>query len=315
MKIQSHTLSGLAALALWSATADAAPARPLHRMLHLAQTTADPNAPASPDGGATPGSDPGASPGALGAPAAPGSGEPAPAAPTAAAPPSLPPAIPGGTSRNNAAALPSLARPDAGGLGSGSPTVSYGGPQTAAPPIYGSTTRDPGSVTGNLSATGVPLPIGGPINGTGNAYDNASASVGGAGGFGASRDGAGRTGTGNTLPPLGSTATTNLQPLGGRPITRDQLGTTGGIGGYSQQGVYNGTAVQPGSNGYGPASTYATVGRPTGGLLSTNVDATGPLRPYIPLNAGPIGRPNSGYGIPNGSRPSHIDGRGIQRMD
>ncbi|MDX7950606.1 hypothetical protein P7D22_05365 [Lichenihabitans sp. Uapishka_5] len=316
MTIQLRTRPMFAALLLCGTAAEAAPARLLGTsplLMQMAQATTDPTAPAVPDSSGA--ASPGLSPNAAGVSLS-GSVPPKPPGPTALpAAPAPPPSVLGGTTRNNAGALPSLAQPYGAGGPAPSTGIGTGGLQTGAAPIYGGTTRDPGSLQGNLSPSGMPMPIGGPINGTANAYETPPGSAYGGAGIGTGRDSLGRSGSGSTLPPQGSTATTNLQPLGGVPTTRDQLGTTGGFGGYNQQGVYNGTALQTGGNGYGPASSYATVGRPTGGLLSTNVDATGPLRPYIPLNTGPIGHPNSGYGIPNGSRPSHIDGRGIQRMN
>lgn len=228
-----------------------------------------------------------------------------PPATSAAVPPQVP--APTGATRNGNAALPTLLQPNPGSQSSSGTSITYGGPQVDVQPIYGSPLRDTGAGSGGApiynSAPGTP---GGPISGTANAYYPTLPNGSAAPGQGTS------AGRGNQN---GANATSyTRQPLGGVPFTRDQTGTYGGRAGYDAQGVYNGTAVQ-GGNGYGYGSPYATSGRPTGGLLSTNVDATGPLRPYIPLNTGPSGRPNSGYGIPNGSRSTHMDSRGIQRVD
>ncbi len=275
----------------------------------LAQSTTDgagvtsppPVAPEGTTGGA-PG-DAAASPGSTPAPATTSNAAPTPSAPAPASPISgLSPPPVTSTMRNGSNSLPTMAQPNSGIQGTTTTSVTFGGPQTSVEPVYGSTLRDSGAGNGGVPVYSSMSPSGGPINGTANAYTATMPNGSGlpAQGGSASRE-----------APDGSSFYTQ-QPLGAAPNTRDQVGTFGGRAGYSAQGIYNGTASQPG-NGYG--SAYAPSGRPTGGLLSTNVDATGPLRPYIPLNNSPTGRPNSGYGVPNGSRPTYMDGRGIQRMN
>lgn len=212
-----------------------------------------------------------------------------------------------GALRNGSASLPTIPGPNGSVQQPGSPsTVTYGGPQPDLQPVYGSPMRDAGTGrNGTPVYNNGPAMPGGPVNGTANAYAPTQP-------YGSARPGtASQASRGGTSD---GNSTYNLKPLGGVPTTRDQFGTYGGRAGYNASGVYNGTASQAGT-GYGYGSPYAPIGRPQGGLLSTNVDGTGPLRPYVPLNNSPQGRPNSGYGIPNGSRASHIDGRGIQRVD
>lgn len=229
----------------------------------------------------------------------------APAAGSAAIPPASHNSAGTMSRRNGSAALPTLTQQGPSGSNVGSPSITFGGPQVDVQPIYGSTLRDNGAGNDGVPIYGsAPTTLGGPINGTANPY------------YATLPNGAGSPGqttstSRNTAPNGNSSAT--QQPLGARPYTRDQGGTFGGTAsGYDAQGTYNGTAAQTGV-GYG--SPYAGNGRPSGGLLSTGVDATGPLHPYIPLNNSPIGRPNSGYGIPNGARSTHMDGRGVQRLD
>ena len=229
-----------------------------------------------------------------------------PAAGNATTPPASQSSAATTSRRNGSAALPTLTQQGASAPNGGGPSITFGGPQVDVQPIYGSTLRDNGAGNGGVPVYGnAPSTLGGPINGTANPY------------FATLPNGTGSLGqttstSRNAQAPNGNAYATQ-QPLGARPYTRDQGGTFGGtVSGYDAQGTYNGTAAQTGV-GYG--SPYAGNGRPSGGLLSTGVDATGPLRPYIPLNNSPIGRPNSGYGIPNGARSTHMDGRGVQRLD
>lgn len=283
-------------------------ARPEAPALILAQAgDAAGSQPTTPEGGAIPAS-PANAPGSPSAPqggtAAP-NGAPAATNTTSAQP--NPRTGPTGPTRNGAAALPTLAQPGTGPSGSLDSSITYGGPQVDTQPVYGSPLRSNGAGNGGTPTySSAPGTLGGPINGTANSY------------FATLPNGATAPGqpitNGRGTRIQDATTSSTRQPLGGAPYTRDQTGTFGGRGGYTAQGVYNGTAAQTG-DGYGYGSTFATTGRPTGGLLGTGVDATGPLRPYIPQNTGIIGRPNSGYGVPNGSRSTHMDGRGIQRLD
>ena len=265
----------------------------------------------SPDAGANTGT-PSAAPPTVGsypstpAPSGAASTQGAPAAGSAANPPASPNSAATTSRRNGSAALPTLTQQGASAPNAGSPSITFGGPQVDAQPIYGSTLRDNGAGNAGVPIySNAPSTLGGPINGTANPYYSTLPN-------GVGSPGQTTSTSRNTQAPNGNAYATQ-QPLGARPYTRDQGGTFGGTAsGYDAQGTYNGTAAQTGV-GYG--SPYAGNGRPSGGLLSTGVDATGPLRPYVPLNNSPIGRPNSGYGIPNGARATHMDGRGVQRLD
>lgn len=189
---------------------------------------------------------------------------------------------------------------------------SPGHPQGSLQPAYGGTQRN-----SSLSGLDNAQPVGGmsPYGGTQSTIGTPQFSAGTLygrpqSGISAGQQTSTRSLTGTTLP--GNTGNYGRAPLGSTPITRDQVGAYGGTSGYNAQGVYTGVAGQ--TVGYG--QPYAPNGRPTGGLLSTGADATGPLRPYIPLDTGRVGgRTNSGYGIPNGSRSTTMDARGIQRTN
>lgn len=244
---------------------------------------------------------------------------PAPQSPAPQAPPSPPAtASPGPGQAPNGTVAPRLGTLRNGTTGTlggidpqyyGGTQSSPGRPQGGLQPAYGSTQRNTGlsdddnahpllgasPYGGTQSTLGTPQFSNTPLYGTTSPGVNTPAQT--------------RSLTGTTLP--GNTANNTRAPLGGAPLTRDQIGNYGGRAGYNAQGVYTGVAGQ--SVGYG--QPYASSGRPVGGLLSTGVDATGPLRPYIPLDAGRASGPtNSGYGIPNGSRATTMDARGIQRI-
>ena len=284
----------------------------------LAQADPASSAPASP----------GSSAGGSGTAAQPSPVSPAPSAvaptgappPTAAAPPPPQPNTaaapvttgvappPLGAVRNNprsAVSVPGGLNPQYYGGTLSSPGRAQGGLQ----PAYGSTQRNIGlSDTDNAQPIGGASPYGGTQSTIGTPQFSNAPTYGRpvtAGTTGASTQ---RSLTGTTLP--GNPNNYGQAPLGSSPNTRDQVGNYGGGAGYTAQGVYTGTAGQ--SIGYG--QPYALSGRLVGGTASSLPDATTPLRPYVPpiggRGAGPI---NSGYGIPNGSRATTMDARGIQR--
>lgn len=246
--------------------------------------------------------------------AAPGAGPTPPAAapaanpppPAAAAAPALNGPAPLGAVRNNSGS--SVATPT--GIDPqyyGGTLSSPGRPQGGLQPAYGGTQRNNG-----LSDADNAHPLGGmsPYGGTQSTLGTPQFSGGTIYGRpqGTASTAPSRSLTGTTLP--GNPNNYGQAPLGSRPITRDQVSNFGGTAGYTASGVYTGTAGQ--SIGYG--QPYALSGRPVGGTASSLPDATAPLRPYVPLNTGRSGGPtNSGYGIPNGSRATTMDARGIQR--
>lgn len=100
--------------------------------------------------------------------------------------------------------------------------------------------------------------------------------------------------------PTNADPTITRAPLGSSPYTRDFGQTTGNTSTYRTQ-----------SNAY----PSGFVGRQQFNTASPNgLSPSSAYFPSVSRNSTTL-QPNSGYGVPNGSRPSHMDAKGIQRVD
>ncbi|MCW6508450.1 hypothetical protein [Lichenifustis flavocetrariae] len=263
---------------------------------------------------------------------------PAPQQPaTAAAPPAVV-LTPNGTAQPPGTAATNGRGPQRGRLQRGNTGSQFGSTQpSGALPTYGSTSPLDGSpqsdgiqpstgtqrnptnpMMGDTPAYGGQQVYGGTQSTLGTPQLSGTQSYGGTQAYGGTQPYGGPQPYGGTQPNAGTQTGISQgggtiytrQPLGASPTTRDLTGTYGGSNGFDARGVYTGTAAQPLSYG----QLYATPRSVNNNLLGNGLDARSITRPFIPLGTGP-GRPNSGYGIPNGSKPTYMDARGVQRSN
>jgi hypothetical protein len=95
-------------------------------------------------------------------------------------------------------------------------------------------------------------------------------------------------------------------PLGGAPTTRDVKKTR------EVPGIIGNRAASTFSNS--DIASYGNLARPLNGRSPNGLDPRAAFFPSLRQDTS-TPRANSGYGIPNGARPSHMDATGTQRVN